>query len=184
MAAKMGNSELPNYRTLSTQQLEDMLGRSTRQEEAAIREELDRRYSERIRAEAGSPAEKTKPASKGRNRAGPHEERQHGYQPPPPFMAPPRHEEEQQRGHQPPLMPNNQPRPHYSEFRPTRKNRLAVASLVLGILGFSVLGAIAGLIVGFIALKQIKANNQPGRWLAITGIVVSVLWLLALFGSS
>ncbi len=53
-------------------------------------------------------------------------------------------------------------------------NGMAVASLVLSLLGISLLG----LIFGFVALGQIEKNpGQQGRGMAIAGIVLSVLWL-------
>lgn len=55
-------------------------------------------------------------------------------------------------------------------------NGMAVASLVLGLLGISLLG----LIFGAIALGQIDKNTgQQGRGMAIAGIVLSVFWLAA-----
>jgi len=40
------------------------------------------------------------------------------------------------------------------------------------------LGSLVGLILGLVALKQIKNRNQGGRGIAIAGIVLSVLWLV------
>jgi hypothetical protein len=178
MTIKMGNSEPTNYSTLSTAQLEDMLSRSTRwEEQIAIGEELNRRYTDRMRAEAGSNAEQIKHAPKDRYRPN-YQEREQDSQLPSSSMAPPGFD----KGQQPSYQPSHPPQ--HSALRPTRKNRLAIASLVFGILGFTVLGSIAGLIVGFIALKQIKTRNQAGRGLAIAGIVISALWLLALGGYS
>lgn len=56
-------------------------------------------------------------------------------------------------------------------------NGMAVASLVLGLLGISLLA----LIFGFVALGQIERNpGQQGRGMAIAGIVLSVLWLFVM----
>jgi len=57
-------------------------------------------------------------------------------------------------------------------------NGLAIASLVLGVLWLVWLGSLLGLILGLVALKQIKNRNQGGRGIAIAGIVLSVLWLV------
>jgi Domain of unknown function (DUF4190) len=169
-----------NYSMLSTQQLEDMLRVSILwEEEVAIREELDRRYTERIHQEAGSTAERNRHTPQG-----PYEERnqerpQHYYQPPPPPMTPPSFPKGQQHGHQASPFSNNLVKSRYN----TGINHLAIASFVLGIFWFFWLGSIAGLITGFIALEQIKRYNQSGRRLAIIGIVASALWLLGLLAN-
>ena len=49
-----------------------------------------------------------------------------------------------------------------------RANGLAIASLILSILGFSIVGAI----LGHVALSQIKRTNEAGSWLAIAGIIL------------
>lgn len=51
---------------------------------------------------------------------------------------------------------------------PTRTNGLAIASLVTGILGFSILSVI----FGHIALNQIGRSREEGRGLAIAGLVL------------
>jgi len=56
-------------------------------------------------------------------------------------------------------------------------NGLAIASLTLGILSM----ILFSVILGFVALRQIKERNQNGRGLAIAGIAISGAWLL-LFG--
>jgi hypothetical protein len=55
-------------------------------------------------------------------------------------------------------------------------NGLAVASLVLGIIG----GVVVGAILGIVALAQIRRTGQQGRGLAISGIVLSGAWTLLL----
>jgi uncharacterized membrane protein len=42
------------------------------------------------------------------------------------------------------------------------------------------LGSLIGLVLGLVALKQIKHGHQGGRGIAIAGVVLSVLWLLGL----
>jgi hypothetical protein len=58
-----------------------------------------------------------------------------------------------------------------------KTNGLAVASFVLGLIGITVIGAIAGIVLGILALRQIRRTAQRGRGLAIAGLVLSVLWL-------
>ncbi|MFT6973561.1 MAG: hypothetical protein ACJAV4_000792 [Pontimonas sp.] len=52
-----------------------------------------------------------------------------------------------------------------------RTNGLSIASLILSILGFSIVGAI----LGHVALSQIKRTNEAGSGLAIAGIILG--WL-------
>ena len=40
------------------------------------------------------------------------------------------------------------------------------------------LGSVVSLVLGLVALKQIRARNQGGRGIAIAGVVLSVLWLV------
>jgi hypothetical protein len=93
--------------------------------------------------------------------------------PPPPGQAP--------GGYQSPPGPGYLPQPPAPGFVPVaRTNGLAIASLVLGILWLAWLGSLVGLVLGLVALKQIKNRNQGGRGIAIAGVVLSVLWLLGL----
>ncbi len=57
-------------------------------------------------------------------------------------------------------------------------NGLAIASLVSGVLGFLCLTAIAAVVLGVVALGQIRRTGKKGKGLAIAGIVLGVLWLL------
>jgi uncharacterized membrane protein len=78
-------------------------------------------------------------------------------------------------------VPGYGPQPSAPGFVPAaRTNGLAIASLVLGILWLFWLGSVVGLVLGLVALKQIRARNQGGRGIAIAGIVLSGLWLLIL----
>lgn len=64
-------------------------------------------------------------------------------------------------------------------------NSMAVTSLVCGCVGLVCcqVVSIAGLVTGIIALNQIKANpQQEGKGMAIGGIVVSALGILAGIG--
>jgi hypothetical protein len=59
------------------------------------------------------------------------------------------------------------------------KNGLAVASLVLALVWVCGLGSLLAIIFGIIALKQIKKKGQGGRGLAIAGLVIGSLGLVA-----
>jgi hypothetical protein len=61
---------------------------------------------------------------------------------------------------------------------PGKANGFAVASLILGLLGITVIGAIAGVVLGILALGQIRRTGQRGRGLAIAGLAFSALWLV------
>lgn len=70
------------------------------------------------------------------------------------------------------------PMPNYGQppvARPT--NVWAIISLVCGIIGCMVITGIAGIITGIVGLSQSK--QKGGRGLAITGIILSVLSLVA-----
>ena len=57
-------------------------------------------------------------------------------------------------------------------------NGLAVAAVISGVLGFLCLTAVAAVVLGIVALGQIRGTGRRGRGLAITGIVLGVLWML------
>jgi hypothetical protein len=59
-------------------------------------------------------------------------------------------------------------------------NGLAVASMILGILWIYWIGSILALVFGYIALSQIKRENQDGRGMAIAGTVLG--WVGIGFG--
>ena len=82
-------------------------------------------------------------------------------------------------GYQSPPVPGYWQQPPAPGFVPVRTtNGLAIASLVLGVLWLFWLGSLVGLILGLVALKQIRNRNQGGRGIAIAGVVLSVLWLV------
>lgn len=58
----------------------------------------------------------------------------------------------------------------------TRISGLAIASLILGLLGLFFVTACAGLGLG--ALGNIKRTGRPGTGLAVGGIVLSAAWLV------
>ncbi len=76
----------------------------------------------------------------------------------------------------PPLPPVEAPAPPPLPA-PAKLSALAVVSLVLGVLGCTGLGALAGLICGIVALVRINRSGGRlrGRGLAIAGLVVSAL---------
>ena len=82
-------------------------------------------------------------------------------------------------------------------MRRRQTNGLAVAALVVSLAGalpFTFLGlqiywntwaivpalvlSITGVVVGAVALKQLRGNSQSGRWMALTGIIVSSICLV------
>lgn len=96
--------------------------------------------------------------------------------PPPPYGAP-------APGYLPP--PTGYPAPGYAGAygAPAQKtNPLAIASLVsslIGILPFICgLGSIIGIVLGVVALNQIKTSGENGRGLAIAGIAVGAVTFL------
>lgn len=85
---------------------------------------------------------------------------------------------------QPPVVPMAPPYPQPAQAQST--NGLAVAALILGIVGFvmilPILGPILGIVLGIIALNQIKHGKGAGRglahtglWLGVAGLVLQVL---------
>jgi hypothetical protein len=77
--------------------------------------------------------------------------------------------------------PYQQPYPPCPPTPPTRStNGFAVASLILGLIGFVWIFALLSVIFGIIALNQTKGGKQQGRGMAITGLVLSGLWTVIL----
>lgn len=78
----------------------------------------------------------------------------------------------------PPPPPNYGPPPGMPASPGT--NGLAIASLVLSLTGlFCGIGAIVGIVLGFIARGQIKRTGQGGDGLALAGIIIGFLAILA-----
>ncbi|MDF5755984.1 DUF4190 domain-containing protein [Spongiactinospora sp. TRM90649] len=74
--------------------------------------------------------------------------------------------------------PQGYPPPGY--YAPPRPNNsMALASMILGIVGFMTCGisSIVGIILGHIALKQIARTGEEGRGMAIAGLVTSYIML-------
>jgi Domain of unknown function (DUF4190) len=64
-------------------------------------------------------------------------------------------------------------------YAATGTNGLAIASLVVSLCVFlSGVNAIVGLVLGIVALKQVRTSQQDGRGLAIAGIVISAIQLV------
>jgi hypothetical protein len=87
-----------------------------------------------------------------------------------------------------PQYPYNQQYPQYGAYPypygypPPQPgtNGLAIAAMVCGICGFlCAVPGLVGVILGIISLPQIKRSQQSGRGMAIAGIVVGSLWILA-----
>jgi Domain of unknown function (DUF4190)/Septum formation len=87
-------------------------------------------------------------------------------------------QQQDQWGQQPPGQWGQQPTP--ASYPPPRQgtNGFAIASLIFGVLG----GILLSVIFGLVALSQIKRRNQGGKGLAIAGLSLSGLWLLAIVG--
>ncbi len=119
----------------------------------------------------------------------------HGYPPPPAYYPPPYQAGPtgypSYSGH--PGYPSHSGYPGYPDpygpYRPTTKpgtNGLAIASLVASIGGFPLIfinyigfGAwIAGIVLGIVALSQVRQTHQEGRALAIAGIAVGTVGLV------
>lgn len=105
-----------------------------------------------------------------------------GYQPPPTYQPPPAYQPPGY-GTQPgyPQQPGYGAQPGYQQ-PPTPNvgtNALAIAALVSGIIWICGLGSLLAVVLGIIALAQIKRSRQQGRGLAIAGIVLGALGLLA-----
>ncbi|MGW4646888.1 DUF4190 domain-containing protein [Kitasatospora sp. NPDC004289] len=66
------------------------------------------------------------------------------------------------------------------EPEPAGSERGATAALVLGVLGFTGIGALAGIGVGLAALRPQGGRPRRRRGRAVTGVVLSVAWLVAL----
>ena len=54
----------------------------------------------------------------------------------------------------------------------------AIASLLLGLAGITIIGAVLGIVFGIMALRRIGRTGRRGRGMAIAGLVFSVIWLL------
>lgn len=74
--------------------------------------------------------------------------------------------------------------PGYPGYQTAGTNGLAVASMILGILGFVTCGvtSVLAVIMGHVALAQIKRTGEQGHGMALAGVILgwilTGLWLL------
>ena len=79
-------------------------------------------------------------------------------------------------GYQMPPMPQ-QPYGYQQGYPQQQKtNGMAVAALVLGILGFFLVPAILAIIFGFLGRSQIAQRGEKGDGMAIAGLVLGIVW--------
>jgi hypothetical protein len=66
-----------------------------------------------------------------------------------------------------------------AEGNAAKYNGFAIASLVLGIFVFLLITSVVAIILGLVALRQIKHSEvaQKGRWMAIAGITFGFFWI-------
>ena len=83
-------------------------------------------------------------------------------------------------GVRPPSLPGQTPPPLRHAAAPGKTSGLAIASLILGVLGFCGVTAPIGLILGIVALGKIRKSGGQlsGRGLAIAGIALSTFMLI------
>lgn len=72
----------------------------------------------------------------------------------------------------PPSTPGEQPRVAYVPA-PPRTNTCAILALVFGILG----GSVVAVVLGHVALSQIRRTGDQGRGMAIAGLVLGYFWI-------
>lgn len=79
-----------------------------------------------------------------------------------------------QAGGYPPPAPYAAPGMYPPPPAPNRTNGMAIASLVCSIAGLvtCALSSIAGVVLGVIALNQIKRTGEDGRGMALAGVIV------------
>ena len=69
--------------------------------------------------------------------------------------------------------------PGYPPPPPDRTNRLAIGSIIASVFGLLCgIGSIVGIVLGALALNQIKRSREGGYGLAIAGIVIGVASLV------
>lgn len=95
------------------------------------------------------------------------------------YPPPPPDEPDATRRYPPPPPSGYPPPPPPPVYQSSGKtNGMAIASLVLGILGWLYLiPAILALVFGYIARGQIKERGEQGMGLAIAGIVLGWVWI-------
>ena len=94
-----------------------------------------------------------------------------GAVPPPQYGTPP--------GYPPPYQYGYAPGYPYGQQQ-GGTNGMAIAAMVCGICGFlCMVPGVIGIILGIVSLPQINRTQQSGRGMAIAGIVMGSLWILA-----
>lgn len=100
----------------------------------------------------------TYPQDPNRGNAQPNPDQFGGYGYPPPAAYPP---------------VGQYPTPGMYPNLPPATNGMAIGSLVASLLGFAcVLPGIAGLVLGIIALNQLKTSGERGRGMALAGTII------------
>lgn len=92
-------------------------------------------------------------------------------------------------GYQQPGPPPYQP---YGYPQAQGTNGMAIGSLVASLIGLcTCIGSIVGIILGVIALNQIKERGQDGRgmalagiWVGVGGIVLTIIWVVVNIAAS
>ncbi|GAA4147887.1 DUF4190 domain-containing protein [Leifsonia shinshuensis] len=67
-------------------------------------------------------------------------------------------------------LPPQQPQPQYGAYQPPAQPGYNTMSIVAFILAFFV--SIVGIILGFVALSQIKRTGEQGRGLALAAVII------------
>ncbi|GAA5096504.1 DUF4190 domain-containing protein [Nocardia iowensis] len=115
---------------------------------------------------------------------------QYPQQPAQPMTPPP---QQQYQGYQQPPQPYGQPYGYQPSYQPygmpqqQGTNGMAIGALISSLAGFVTcgLGSIVGIVLGVIALNQVKQSGQEGKgmalagiWIGVGAIVLAVLWFL------
>lgn len=72
-----------------------------------------------------------------------------------------------------PYAPAVAPAYHYAAAPPAATNGFAIASLVLGLIG----GSVLGVVFGHVAQSQIRRTGQAGSGLAVAGLILNYIWI-------
>jgi hypothetical protein len=109
-----------------------------------------------------------------------------GYPPQPPYQPGP--QPPYQSGPQPPYQPGYPSAPYAGGYGAPQRhtNGMAIGSLVASLVGVplmflcytGILAAIVGIVLGIIAINQIKQSGEEGRGFAIAGIIIGAVTLL------
>lgn len=75
----------------------------------------------------------------------------------------------------PPQQQNSAPGGSWSSAPRRDTNGLAIAALILGIVWLGGIGALLAIILGSVALRQIKRSGESGRGLAIAGLTLGII---------